>query len=782
MLKNYFTTAWRSLSKNRLSSFINIFGLAVGLGTAILIFVWVNDTLSFNTFHKHYRQIYQLMKTERGSSGVSTGSSVSGMLAAAARAEVPGINYASRGCFEDPLVQYGDKSLYEDAIYVDPDFFRIMSFPAVAGDPVSVLRDPGSVVITESAAKRLFGNLDPMGKTITHNNQHQLKIGAVIRDIPEHSSYHFDIILPFVLFEKENDWLKKWDDNRILTWVELAPHVQLSELNAKLTRLLQQKTGDKHQELFAFSLEDVWLRNAFRDGKSVGGRIDMLKLASALGFIVLLIACINFMNMATARGEKRSREVGVRKTLGASRRQLIFQFLSEAGLQTLFALFIGILLAKISLPFVNGLLSRTTISFDLSSGRIWLGLLGIGLFTALIAGSYPAFFLSRFQPVVVLKGLFSRHYKGGSLLRKGLVSFQFIITIFLIIAIIVLLKEEKYVQNRPIGYDQENLIEIPARGDMGGTFQLAKTELLRIPGVTSVSAGTDNLVRFGSGSNGVDWPGKTPDQDFYVKISHVQYDWIKTTGLKMVEGRDFSPAFGTDTSACLLNQAAVRKMGLKAPVIGTKVGGAVVIGVISDFVFNDAFNNPDPLIVDLSMGPMPHFFIRIQNNDGWQRTMARVEQAIKKANPNFPFEFHFTAEQYQDQFKGIRSTVQILNWLGGLAILISCLGLFGLSTFTAEQRVKEIGIRKILGASIRQIWVRLSGDFLKPVLIAFIVAAPLAAWTMQFVLQHFDYRVELSWWIFALAGGLSFLIALATVSYQGIRSALANPVESLRVE
>ncbi|MES1249571.1 MAG: ABC transporter permease, partial [Chitinophaga rupis] len=663
MLKNYVLTAWRSLVKNRLSSFINIFGLSIGLGTAILIFVWINDTLSYNKFHKNYEQIHLLMKTERGNSDVSTGSSVPGPLAAAVRAQFPEVQYASRGSFEKPLVQFEDKTIYEEAIYVEPDFFHIMTFPALQGDPVATLRDPGSVVITESAAKRLFGNQDPMGKVINHNNLHQLKVGAVIRDVPEHSSYYFEIVLPFALFEKENDWLKKWDDSRILTWVQLVPHVDLAALNAKLTRLQQQKANDPHEELFAFPLEDVWLRNAFKNGKSAGGRIDMLMLTGALGLFVLLIACINFMNMATARSERRSREVGVRKTLGAFRHQLIFQFLSEAGLQTLFALFIGTLLAKISLPLLNGFLSRNTILFDMSSGRIWLGLLGMGLFTALIAGSYPAFFLSRFQPVLILKGLFTRHYKGGSLLRKSLVTFQFMITIFLIISTIVLLRQESYVQSRPIGYDQANLIEIPARGDMAATFPLVKTELLKIPGVTSVSAGTDDLLRFGGGSNGVSWPGKTPDQDFYVKMGHVQYDWIKTTGLKLVEGREFSTAYGTDTSGCLINQAAVRRMGLKEPVIGTKIGGSPVIGVISDFIFNDAFNNPEPLVVDLSTGPMPHFFVRVQNNENWQQTLAQIKTALKKVNPNFPFEFHFTSEQYQTQFKGIQSTVQALNWL-----------------------------------------------------------------------------------------------------------------------
>ena len=782
MLKSYFTIAWRSLVNNRLSSFINIFGLAIGLATAILIFVWVNDTLSYNQFHKNYANIYLLMKNERGSSGTSTGSSVPGLLAATVKAEIPEIRYASRGTGEEPLLKYGDKSLYEEAMYVDPDFFHIMTFPALQGDPAAVLKDPSSVVITESTARKLFGGQDPMGKTITHNNLHQLKVGAVIRDVPEHSSYHFGILLPFALFEKENDWLKKWDDNRIFTWVLLSPHVQLDALNAKLTKLFQQKTGDKHEEIFAHSLENYWLRNSFKNGRSNGGKIDVLMLTGAIGLFVLLIACINFMNMATARSERRSREVGVRKTLGATRLQLIFQFFSEAGLLTLVALFLGILLAKLMLPLISGFLTKNTIVFDLSNTRIWISLLVMGLLTALVAGSYPALYLSRFRPVLVLKGLFSKNYKGGTLFRKALVTFQFVITIFLIISTIVIIRQEKYVQSRPIGYDPENMIEIPARGDMASSFPLVRAELEKIPDVTQVSAGTDNLVRFNAGSNGVDWPGKTPDQDFYVKMSQVQYNWVKAAGLKMAEGRDFNPAFGTDTSACLINQAAVRKMGLKEPVIGTKVGGAMVIGVVQDFLYNDAFNNPDPLFVSLSTGPMPHFFVRIHNNERWQQTIAQIEQAVKKVNPSFPFEFHFTSEQYQGQFKGIESTVSMLNWMGGLAILLSCLGLFGLSAFMAEQRFKEIGIRKILGAGISQIWVRLSGDFLRPVFIAFVLAAPLAGWAMSFLLQHFDYHISLSWWIFALAGGMAFLIALATVSYQGIRAALANPVESLRAE
>ncbi len=781
MFKNYFLIAWRNLAKNKLSSFINITGLAIGLSIFILVFLWINNSLAFNRFHTHYADIHQLMKTQRGAGGdVSTGSSVPGQLAEAAKAAIAEIKYTARGQFDGPLFQYKDKTLYQTSLYTDPDFFEIMTFPAIQGDPITTLRDPGSMVITETAAKRLFGSENPMGKTVTINSLRQLKVGAVIRDVPEHSSLHFDIVLPFSLFEKDNEWLKKWDDNRIFSWVQLQPNSNRAAVDAKLTKLLREKTNDSRLEIFAYPLEDTWLRNSFKNGHPDGGRITALKLMGTVGIFVLIIACINFMNLATARSEHRSREVGVRKTLGASRRQLILQFLSEAFLQTFFALALSILLTKLFLPVFNRF-TQGKLTLDLSGGYIWTALLSVGLLTALVAGSYPAFFLSRFQPVRVLKGLFTPE-KGGSLFRKGLVTFQFVITIFLILSTIVILRQEKYVEDRPIGYDQENLVDIAAQGDMKNKYPLIKNELMKIPGVASLSAGSDDIVRFGSGNDGIQWPGKTASQDFYVKVTDVQYDWVKTAGLKMAEGRDFSPDFGTDTSACLINQAAVSKMGLKEPVIGTRLGTNTIVGVVADFVFNDAFNTPEPMVIYLTNGAINHIFVRIRNNDQWQQTMAAIGAAVKKTAPGYPFDFHFTSETWQRQFNGIKSTATTLNWIGGLAILISCLGLFGMSAFLAERRTKEIGIRKILGAGVSRIWFNLSSDFMRPVFLAFLIAGPLAGWALNAFLSKFDYRIVLSWWIFALTGFLAFAIAFATVSFQAIRAARANPVKSLRSE
>jgi ABC-type antimicrobial peptide transport system permease subunit len=781
MLTNYFLVAWRNLVRNKLSSFVNIASLAIGLAMSILIYIWIDNTLSYNRFNLHYQEIYQLMKTQRGNGQVSTGSSVPGLLADAIHTAIPKVKYAARGAFGGALLNYQDKSLDQHSLYTDPEFFRIMTYQALQGDPIKALADPSSVVLTETAARKLFGGEPAMGKTVSLDHKYQLKVAAVISDPPTTSSYRFEIVLPFKLFEKDNAWLTKWDDNRILTWVLLPTGTPVAKVNDQMTSLIREKANDPQIELFAYPLRDVWLRSGFQNGHPSGGRINIVYMMGLAGMLILLLACVNFMNLATARSIRRSREVGVRKTLGALRAQLIGQFLGEAFLLTVLAMLLGILLARLLFPLFNSVLFGGSLSFDLVSAKAWTFLSALGLFTALVAGSYPAFFLSRFRPVLVLKGIFSQAGK-GSMFRKGLVVFQFTITIFLLVAIIVVIQQMKYGEERPIGYDQENLVDVTIRGPMQDKTALASELLQKIPGITAVAAGAENLVRFNAGNNGIQWPGWRADQDFYVIVSTVGYDWVRTAGLKMAEGREFDRSYRTDSSAVLVNEAAVRKMGLKEPVIGTRLDNRPIVGVIKDFVFNDAFSDPLPLMLNFGNKGLSHLFIRIRNNEHWQGTIAQVEKSIKKLNPGYPFEFHFTTEEYQYQFNGVRSTVYALDCLGIFAILISCLGLFGLSAFMAEQRTKEIGIRKILGAGTPRIWYGLSRDFLKPVLIAFPLGASLAGWTMHSMLQNLDYRVALSWWMFALAGALAVLIALTTVTWQAVRAAMANPVKALRAE
>ncbi len=780
MLKNYFKIAFRNILKNKLSSFINIGGLSVGLATGIIILLVITDELSYDKFNVNLSDIYLLMKNNNLNGDIITGNTTPGPLAASVKNEIPEIKYAARTAQNNELIRNGDKSIYTNTIYTDADFFNMMSFPALEGNPAEALQQPNTIVITENTAKKIFGNQDAMGKIVLLNNADALKVGAVIHDVPKNSSNQFDMAVSFMFFESKNDWLKKWDDNRIQTWVQLKPNVKFAALNNKLRKLFLAKQDEKNIELFAYPFADWRLYSQFKNGKPNGGVIYIIMLLSTIGGFVLLIACINFMNLATAQSETRAREVGVRKVLGASRKRIIFQFISEALLLSFLALLLGILLANIALPgFMR--VSGKNFTPDYSNWQIWALLLGLGLVTGLVAGSYPAFYLSGFKPVEVLKKLMTGK-KGGSLLRRSLVTFQFVISIFLMLGTIVFYEQIDYVEKRPIGYNADNLIDISASGDLANKFNVVKNELLQIKGVTNVSAGTDNLIRFGGAFNGLEWPGKTPDQDFYITLAKVQYDWVKTAGLQLAEGRDFSPDFGTDTSACLINETAVKKMNLKKPVVGTKLGNTTVIGVIKNFVFNDPTDTPDPLIVSLSKGSMSHYFVRITNDEKWQDCMAKIEKTFKRINPGFPFEFHFTKEEYQKSFEREHSIRQMADMFGGMAIFISCLGLFGLSAFVAERRGKEISIRKVLGATAGSLWFTLSKDFLKPVVIAFAIAAPVAAWVIQKVLQQMDYHIQLSWWMFAIVAVAVVLIAVITVSYNGVKAAIANPIKSLRTE
>jgi len=781
MIRNYLKMARRSLVKNKMSALINIFGLTIGLATGMLGILLIRDEAGYDKFHKNLSDIHVLMVNAQHEGQIVTGQSVPGKLGAILRNQVPEVQYMSYiADLNDHLLSYKGKSIYEHGLYAEPDLFNIMRFPAVKGNPVAALREAGSIVISEQTARKLFGEEDPIGKIIRHNNQRDLKVEAVIRDVPRKSSLFFNVALPFSIFEQQNKgMLDNWDAFAIAGYVLLKPNTNLAAFNEKVRKLTQPFFENKSTTVFGYPYKQSHLYGRFRDGKPAGGHIEILILLGSMSLFVLLIACVNFMNLATARSLQRSREVGVRKTLGASRKQMVAQFLAEALLLTGLALVISAVLVQLLLPQLNRLMDKD-LSLGFADWYSWLLVLGLALLTGLLAGSYPAFFLSAFQPVKVLKGVVVG--KGGSLLRKGLVTVQFVLSIFLIIVTMVFIRQKDHVENRPIGYEQENLIDIPARGEMGTRYQVVKDELVRIPGITSVSAGTDNLVMYGAATNDIQWPGKTADQDFMVNVGQVQYDWVKTAGLTLAEGHDFSEELGGNAGDCIINETAVKRMGLKSPVVGTKLGNSTVIGVVKDFVFNDVFDASRPLMVTLSKGSMNHFFVRVTNNDQWRRTLKQVEQVLKKHNPEYPFEFSFVKDSYQRKFNGIRTTSRFLGVISIVAIFISCLGLFGLAAFSAERRLKEIGIRKVFGASVVKLWLLLSQDLLKPVCLAFVLAAPLAGWLMRVILSKVEYSIGISWWIFALAGLSTLVVALLTVSFQGIKAALSNPIESLRSE
>ena len=773
--------AWRNLFKNKVSSFINITGLAVGLATSIIIMLVVVNDFSYDKFNTNLKDIYLLMKNQKQADGISTGDATAGPMAATLRNEMPGTKYASRvAYFDNQVINANNKIIYESGIYAEPDLFNIMTFPAIEGNPALALQDPGSVVITASTAKKLFGNKPAMGQVISMDNKNSFKVAAIVRDVPSNSTIKFDMVFPFSFYASQNEWLNKWDDNRIQTWVQLKPSSNLALLNNRLTKLLQTRSNDKTVSLFLYPLADLKLHSSFSNGKPNGGDINFVILLIALGAFVILIACINFMNIATARSQHRSREVGVRKVLGASRKMIIYQFLSEAMLMTFIALLLGMLLANFVLPIFNSFANQNII-FNFSDYKIWLLLISIGLFTGFIAGSYPAFFLSRFKIIKVLKGT-SLSEKRGSGLRKVLVTIQFVISIFFIIGTIVIYKQINYVRNRPIGYDQQNVIDIATNGSLRGHLDIFKNELSKIPGVVNVSAGDDNVVQFGGGVTGMDYTGKTPGEEISVIVSAVSYDWTKTMGIKMLQGRDFNPGFSTDSNSCIINEATVKKMGLKEPLLGDKIGGKTLIGVFNDFVYNNPSGIIAPMVISLKTTGFPHFFVRIRNNDGWRRTVTQIESAAKKANPNFPFDYSFVKANYQQRFEEWNSLSFMATLFGCMAILIACLGLFGLSSFVAEQRGKEMSIRKVFGASAKNIWVLLSGEFLKPVFIALLIVVPVSVWAASVFLSNITYHTSLSWWMFAFAGFITLFIAIATISFQSIKAAIANPVKSLRAE
>jgi len=773
--------AWRSLLKNKVSSLVNIGGLAMGLATSILILMVVLDEFSYDRFHKNLPDIYLLMKNQKQSGDISSGSATAGPMADALRNEMPEVKWAARVGYSQPLqIRIGDKTVYESGLYIEPDLFHIMSFPAIKGDPVLALGKNNSLVITERTAKKWFGSENPIGKIVLIDNLRNISIGAVLQDLPPNSTMQFDMAIPFSIYESANSWLNKWDDNRIQTWIQLKPHADSSVLNGKLTKLLQRKSDDNTVSLFVYPLSKKRLYGGFRNGQPSGGKITVLMMVAIIGLFILLVACINFMNMATASAENRAREVGVRKVLGASRKKIIFQFLSEALLITFISLIIGTILGILVLPLFNRLI-HANVRFDFGNWRIWTALIGTGLFTGLVAGIYPAFFLSRFKTAKVLKGIKTAG-KSSGILRKTLVTIQFMISIFFIVGTIVVYAEINHIKNRPIGYDQENLIDVHANGPMASKFDLFKNELSKLPGVKSLSAGSENLLEYGGAVTGMDWTGKTAGDEISIIVSDVQYNWIHTSGLTLLEGRDFSPLYGADTSSCLVNETTVEKLKLKKQVSGSKLGGKEIIGVFKNFVFNNPSGIIAPMAVYLNTHELRHFLVRIQNDGHWRETLAQIEQISKKINPDFAFEFNFLRETYQQRFEEFNDDSFMINLFGSIAIFISCLGLFGLSAFVAAKRSREMSIRKVFGASVTSVGLLLSKDFLKPVFIAFLIVTPLAVWSLHTWLADIPYHIELSWWMFALAGFLSMLIALLTVSYQGIRTALENPVDNLRNE
>ena len=787
MFKNNFKTAFRNLWKNKTYSFLNIFGLAVGVCCAGLIFLWVEDETSYNHHNVKFDQLYQVLENQSYEGKTYTFSATPGLLGPGMKFEFPEVKNAFRSTWDQyTLFNLGEKSIYERGYYADSAIFDMLTLPFVQGKKETAFNQLHSLIISEKMAKKFFGdNKNIIGKTLKVDNKEEYMISGVIKDIPENSSFRFDWIAPFKVYVDRNDWLRQWGNNGIQTFVELDKQANPDLLNKKLNGYIKSKDTNAVARPFLLAMNDWRLRSNFEEGKQTGGRIQYVRMFSVIAWIILLIACINFMNLATARSEKRAREVGVRKVLGAGKRSLISQFLGESVLMSFISVFLSVIFMYATLPSFNTLVEKHLI---MGMGNPWhvIALLIIGLVCGLVAGSYPSLYLSSFNPTWVLKGL---KVKGNTptLIRKGLVILQFTISIVLIISTIIIYQQIQHVKNREIGYDKNNLVQTGLRGNMQKNFTVIKDELLSSGFVKNVAMSDLNMLYMGSSTNSFSWKGKDPSKTVLITQDYVTPEYLSTTGIKIKEGRDFYPM--GDSMSVIINETLADMIG-KDPVgkylrNDTSATGGInytIAGVIKDFVFGDMYGKSDPLVFLTNADRYGYMYIKLNPVSNKEHAVAKIESVIKKNNPGYPFDYIFTDEEFNRQFKSEMLIGKLSRVFAVLAIIISCLGLFGLASYTAERRIKEIGIRKVLGASVRNITTLLSKDFLQLIGISSVIAFPLSWWAMHNWLQNYAYRVGINWWVFIAAALIAFLIALLTISFQSIRAAMANPVKSLRTE
>ena len=788
MVKNYFKTAWRNLLHNKTFSLINIFGLALGMTCSLVIMLWLNDEMKKDKFHQNNKRLYRVMENQSYSGSISTFDATPGILAENIVKDIPDIQMASQMLWEEePLFTVDNTYDKEKGRFVEKDFLRMFSFKLIKGDPATALGRPDAVVISKKLADKYFKGQNPVGKMIRVDNTDNVIVTGVLDEIPKSSSLTFDFLMSFEQWRKKNDWAKDWGNNGPRCYVMLAPNVSIDKANAKIKNYIKTKNKDSNVELFLQNYGESYLYSDWENGKQNGGRIEYVKIFSIVGIIILVIACINFMNLATARSLRRAREIGVRKVVGAGKGQLIGQFIGEALFVSFLAVCISLLIVFLLLPSFNTLTEKH-LSLDLTDPSFLLILLGLVLVTGIVSGSYPALFMSSLKPIIVLKGLL-KFRPGATYFRKALVVFQFALSIILILGMIVIYRQIDFIHNKNLGFAKEDLLYIPLEGELQKTYPTFKDQLLRQPGIKSVTSAQSNPLEVGSSTSGVRWPGKDTTKLILFSSNPVTYDYIKTMGIQLVSGRDFSTDYGLDTMNYLVNEAAAKKIGYKDPV-GKELtmwgDKGMIVGLMKDYHHNSLHVPIEPLILRLhkmSWGGTYWGNVIVRTEKGkTKQAIASMEKLYKQFNPGFPFKYYFTDDEIANRYKAEYTVSKLSRYFAFLAIFISCLGLFGLVTFTAEQKTKEIGIRKVLGASVTGIVRMLSKDFLTLVVIAAVIAFPVAWWAMHRWLNDFAYRVNIGWWVFVVAGIVALLIALLTISFQSIKAAIANPVKSLRTE
>jgi ABC-type antimicrobial peptide transport system permease subunit len=789
MIKNYLKTAWRNIIRTIGYSTLNVLGLAIGMAVALLIGLWVYNQYLYDKFLPEYQSVYRVQRNFDSNGDTLTFQTTSLKLADALRTQIPEIEYVAESDWTGYHgLNVGDKKLYVNGATCGTDIFKIFQYTFLQGNATTAFKDPYSIVLTQSLARSLFGNEDAMNKTVRFDNAHDLKVTAIIKDIPRNATFSFNYVVPSTYSYAINpqiktDGLSSFGNNNLQIFVKLKPGISYAQVAPKIRNIEHTEKGNINATSSYVTLQPMarWhLYSNYINGKDTAGFLEYVKMFSIIGLLVLIIACINFINLTTARSEKRAKEVGVRKAIGSQRKDLVIQFLIEAFLLTTIAFVFAIAIAGTTLPLFNTL-TESNITIPFADIYFWLLMIGSLIAIALLAGSKPAFYLSSFNPVTVLKGAVQAGK--SSLSRKILVVIQFSCSIALIISTVIIYRQIQYAKSRPTGYNLNRLLSTNMNDDLQKNFTALKNELTAKGIVSSVTTATSPATDIWWHSDVAKWPGKNPGETIEMGTIIVSGDYFKTVGMHIKDGRDFSNVY--DSTSVIFNEAAIKRMRIKNPV-GQKInwqGNELTIaGVVKDALMISPFKAADPTMFLCSSEPQGNLLYRLSPNIKTQDAITQLTSIFNKYEPAYPYDYSFTDANYASKFNLEILIGKLAGVFAALAIFISCLGLFGLAAYIAEQRTKEIGIRKILGASVQQIWLLLSKDFITLVLISCLIAAPISFYFLHNWLLNYDYRIHIGIGVFAIGGLIALLITIITVSYQAIKAAIANPVDSLRSE
>lgn len=788
MLKNYLKLSLRSIRKNRSYSFINIFGLAVGMASCVLVFFWIQDELSYDLFHLRADRLFRVDQIYTNPGGEASYIRLTPpALLDFLRENYPGIKKGTRYLYREWKLKTGENTFNEIGAIVDKKFLEMFTFPLINGNPKNVLSEIDSILLTERTAKKFFGDVDPIGELITIQDKYDFVVSGVLKEIPHNSSVSFDFLVPFAFVQKVSpSFLDNWEDSFLNTYVELQTRSSMHEVSRNISKLIKEHVPESSATLTLLPLSRIHLHDPDPYKLAGSGNATYVYVFSIMVLFLLFIACINFMNLSTAQSGIRAKEVGMRKVVGAKRWDIIKQFYGESLLLAIIAVVFAMGLVGLFLPQFNKLTGKQFSLAVVNDFLFWGILFGVAVLTGIISGSYPAIFLSKYQPAGILKGLLKPGKKGLKV-RRTLVIFQFTLSIIALVGTLVIYGQLRFIQNKDLGFNKDDVLYFRLQGELSQKHSLLKKELLRIPGVVHVTATDSPPGRRETYTNNISWEGKTLDKRVEMEVVAVDQDYLKTFGMKMAQGRFFSRDYSTDNmEGVVVNEAAVKAMAMESPV-GKRFSyrsegiDGQIIGVIKDFNSRSLHYAIGPLFMILYPDWCDTICLKIEA-ENISATIASIKKAVDKMAPDYPFNFQFLDEDLNSLYKSEERTGTLLRYVMGLTIFISCLGLLGLASYSAEQRTKEMGIRKVLGSSVFQIIILMSKDFAKWVLIANFIAWPIAYMVMQKWMERFSYKMGINLGLFILAGGVTLLIALLTTSYHAAKSALTHPVKTLRYE